>query len=255
MKKIGFAVIATLVLAMSLTSCVRNMQRDHDGDDKIVTSQRVVRNFDKIVVSTSCDVHYVQGNAPSVRITGPERMLKRIITECNGNTLTIKLTKAGSLMEWYEGDDVDVYVTSPDLIDVTMNGSGDFSADGKVDSDTLNISLFGSGDLNMSDIICDEMTTTLKGSGDIDIQRLECGKSSVFLSGAGDIDIQQFNVAQSNVVLRGVGDISIGFNHCGSAECELYGVGDITLKGDVKSFKKSIMGTGDIDTNEMKVTK
>jgi hypothetical protein len=214
-----------------------------------------VRNFDKIVLNASCDVHYVQGNVPSVRISGPSDVVKNIVTECDGTTLTIKYSKVFSLLQLSNQGNVAVFVTSPDLIDVTMNGSGDFTADGKIDSDTLNVSLFGSGDVYLSNIICDKMNTLLKGSGDVDIKRLECQESTIFLSGAGDIDVKQYHVAKSNVTLRGVGDIDLDLNDCGSADCELYGVGDITLKGNVKTFKQNVMGTGNIDSEELKVDK
>ena len=181
MKKIGFAVIATLVLAMSLTSCEKYAAwpwwRRQDSDESRGGEISI-----KSLVSTSCDVHYVQGNAP-MRITGPERMLKRIITECNGNTLTIKLTKAEV---WWNGMRATTWTCTwlprPNRCNDERFGrllgwrkGGQWYAEHQ--------SLREVATWIWRDIICDEMTTTLKGS-DIDIQRLECGKSSVFLSGA-----------------------------------------------------------------------
>ena len=54
---------------------------------------------------------------------------------------------------------MEVYVTSPDLIGVTLKGSGEFISSEKVDSDNLEITLAGSGDILFTEIICDKIKT------------------------------------------------------------------------------------------------
>ena len=252
MKRIGF-IVFSLILMISLSSCVRHYSRLSYKNSPQTTSKRVVKYFDKIVMDACCNVHYIQGDAPSVRVVGPVKMVKGIVTECDGSTLTIRLSTSDEFFGFGDSNNVDVYVTSPDLIDVKLNGSGDFSAEGKIDSDTLNVCLFGSGDVDVSDVICDKMTTTIRGSGNISVKRLQCLESSISLYGAGDIKINHFNVEKSDIVLRGVGDVDVDFADCGSVKCELYGVGNITLNGSVRSLTKKVMGTGDIDSDELKI--
>ena len=252
MKRIGF-ILFSLILMISLSSCVRHYSRLSYKNSPQTTSKRVAKYFDKIVMEACCNVHYIQGDAPGVRVVGPSKMVKRIVTECDGSTLTIRLSVSDEFFGFGDSNNVDVYVTSPDLIDVKLNGSGDFSADGKIDSDTLNVCIFGSGDVDLSDVLCDKMTTSLRGSGDIRVKRLQSTESSISLYGAGDINVNHYNVNKSDIVLRGVGNVDVGFADCGSVACELYGVGDISLSGSVKSLTKKVMGTGDIDTDELKI--
>ena len=114
-----------------------------------------------------------------------------------------------------------------------MEGSGDFCINGKLDTDTLNLYLKGSGDIEMANVICDEFHSTLLG--------------------VGDIDIKSLTAKRSDVKLKGVGDVKIHFVNSGYASLDLQGVGDIFLSGNVKNFRKRTRGTGDINFDKLRV--
>ena len=114
-------------------------------------------------------------------------------------------------LNWGDRDELTIYVSSPDLVGVRLNGSGDFISRRQIDTDVMNVVLRGSGDIEFDDIICDRFTTELIGSGDIKINQLEARTSSAMVIGSGDVVINQSNVIDTNLSLRGSGDISVNF--------------------------------------------
>ena len=229
--------ILLLLVALGITSCVMTCDRPISGDQ--IVESRHHRGFERIEISGSPTVVYTQADTIGVRLEGPEKMVENIVTEVEDHILYIHNKgrvnlKVGFInLNWGDKDDVTVYVSSPDLVGVRLNGSGDFISRKQVDTDVMDIVLRGSGDIDFEDIICDACTTELVGSGDININRLDTRKSTAVLVGSGDINIIQTNVVETDISLKGSGDI--------------------TLKGTLNHYDGHKNGSGDIDTNQLKV--
>lgn len=243
MRKIGILSGLGLVL-LGMTSCI-HVNDGRVGRGEIITEERSVGNFEKIRVLSSCDVLYTQGDTVSVTVEGEKQDVERTEVIQQGNTLVIT-HKNNKLMSGFNNHEVNVYVTSPDLIGVSMRGSGDFKAAGHIDTDTLDIELTGSGDMDFEDIVCDELRTTLKGSGDVEVKRVQCNYSSVFLMGSGDVEVNHERVAKANLSLKGSGDIKAGFANGGDVNAEILGSGDIIIKGNPGNIRKRVRGSGDV---------
>ena len=254
-KQLFLTGILMVTIAMLSTSCV-NMKIGMDGD--VVTEYRPLKDFEKIEISGSPNVYYVQADTFSVKVKGSKEGLENILTEVNDGTLSVRNRgKMGVVnIVIHDEDQAEVYVTSPDLVSVRLNGSGDFSSDQRVDTDQMEIVLRGSGDMTIKDLICDACHVELVGSGNIDVNRLETKKSDVTLIGSGDIAIEQWRVISTRLHLKGSGDIKVGFNEgCQAVESELRGSGDITLKGVVSRFSQQITGSGDVDVDQLEIVK
>lgn len=252
MKK-RFFVMAGILLAAGvvMASCVQDLKSLGGADaGPQMTESRDLKGFEEIEISGSPKVVYTQGQSFGVKVVGPKRFVESIITEVKGKTLSIRNKgKVGIVNIQRDYDDAAVYVTSPDLTAVRLNGSGDFESKQRVDTDKMLIVLRGSGDISFSDIICDHCTTELTGSGDIDIDRLEAVRSNVSLVGSGDIDVKQWKVDNTDLTLRGSGDIEVNFMEgCKKANCQMAGSGDIKLKGRLEHYDVQKRGSGEIDT-------
>lgn len=259
-KQSMMASLLVLVMAQTIISCVscekRAMVAFDDGPD--VTQVRHLKGFDKIEIWGSPTVNYSQSDTFSVRVEGPERLVDNIITKVEDGTLSIRNKgKIGMVnINFGNMNDVVVYVKSPDLISVLLNGSGDFISQNRIDTDEMRVVLRGSGDMTFNDILCDHCTAELTGSGDIDIQRLESITSSVTLIGSGDLDVLQWNVRETDIMLRGSGDIAVRFDgDCKKVDCQLVGSGDISLRGKVERFSQHKSGSGDIDIDKLVIEK
>ena len=232
------------------TSCrVKERLNVFEGGPR-VTDVRQHNGFEEIEIKGSPTVYYTQADSFSVRVTGPQNYVDDILTEINGKTLVVRNRGKISVVNIsFEGEDeVAVYVTSPDLVSLRLNGSGDFVSKRLIDSDNMDIVLRGSGDIDIDSLICDRCQVELVGSGDIDVNRLEAQRVSASLIGSGDIDLKLKKVQNTKLSLKGSGDIDAHFAEgCGTVDCELRGSGDISIKGPVGKVNSHKFGSGDIN--------
>jgi hypothetical protein len=254
-KQLVTGSLMLLMTALTMTSCIHEM-RVVNSSSPAVSEIRQHKGFDQIEIWGSPNVYYTQADSFSVRIEGPKDVVDNIVTKVSDQTLSIRNKgKLGFVNIVMFGDDqLNVYVSSPDLIRVELNGSGTFVSKRRVDTDNLEISLRGSGDINFNDIICDHCTTNLTGSGDIVVNRLESQTSDVSLVGSGDMTISQWRVHETDVELRGSGDVKVDFvEGCQKVTSHLVGSGDIILTGKVNQFHMTKNGSGDMDTDHLSV--
>ncbi len=255
MKNIVFFVFALVLASCSCGNSVRDLGVKLSGEKS--SEYRNLRGFERIQVNGSPTVYFDQADSFSVLVKGPKELVENIITEVDGSTLSIRNRgKIGMFNVSFGNSDNDlaIYVCGPDLIGVTLSGSGDFISRYPVDTDNLSIQLKGSGNIEFNSIICDRCNAEVVGSGDLDIKQLDAQYTDAALTGSGDLDIRQKNVAATRLVLRGSGDIDVNFlEGCGSVDAELAGSGDITLKGVVTILNKSKRGSGDINTGSLRI--
>ena len=260
MKK-GLNLMSGLMLlaaALVMTSCVDVWKSQTIFGAKNVVEWRNLNGFEKIEISGSPTVYYNQTDSFSVKVKGPESLVENIITERNGKTLVIRNKgKFGMFnVQLGENGELAIYVTSPDLTSICLNGSGDFISRQRIDTDDMDVTLRGSGDIQVNNLICDRCHVELIGSGDIDLTSVEAQEASAVLIGSGDIDLCLRNVNDTRLSLKGSGDITAEFSkYCGSVDCDLRGSGDITLEGKVKRFSQYKSGSGDIDVDKLYILK
>lgn len=190
-----------------------------------------VDGFEKIALAGSVDVKYVQGDTTSVIAKGTADMVERLDIKSDGTTLRVKYKDNNGIHINIGSKSAVVYVTSPDIVEVAITGSGDFRSKGHVDTDNMNIMVKGSGDVSFSDIICNSLEASVYGSGDVELKNVKAARTSF--------------------VVKGSGDISAKFDGCGTVESFIYGSGDISLKGKVRSEKHVIKGSGDVHTGKL----
>ena len=171
MKKVVFAIMALAVL----TSCKGLNVSCSSTNKTTIEENRQLKDFERITLLGSLDVHYAQADSFSVVVKGPAKAIKNVETEVEHNTLKVNMKNSTSIIHWSseDMDDVTVYVTSPDFLGISLQGSGDFSCERKLDTDNLDISLRGSGDITFEDIICDRVKVSLVGSGDVDVNNID----------------------------------------------------------------------------------
>lgn len=248
MKKIFPMMIAGM---MALTSCVVTTTKE-EGQAK---RQVDVPVFEKIEIIGSPTVSYAQGDSVSVYVEGALEDVTRLEAKVHGNVLHVSLKDEGLLKNMLHGSvgKLTVHVTSPDLIGVTLTGSGDFISRQPLDTDNMDIVLRGSGEIKFASIICDRIKAELEGSGDIDLNGVQTQDAHLSVLGSGDMDVRLQRVPKATISLVGSGDIDVGFDECGTANCQLTGSGDIELKGSLRQLNKNKSGSGDIETKHLTV--
>lgn len=249
-------VLATAIVVLSITSLssCRFDISSFEKRDKVPTTQiRKVKPFERIEVNNSIYVHYEQGNEIGVKVSGDKDEIENVLTESDGETLKIELKNKSFVFGIKMNHQIDVYVTSPDILSVNMYGSGDFEAAKQIDTDNLYVTLNGSGDMTFNDIICDKFKGELLGSGDMNFKKIVSRNTDFNVTGSGDMKAKTFDVTKTTISLVGSGDIDIYFNKCGSVSSNLTGSGDITLRGDAVHVEQGKAGSGDYHTSDLHI--
>lgn len=223
-----------LVMFMSV-SCSLNAGQ-YKGADAAVTSKGAdvekdfkLSGFDKIVLKGSVDIKYVQGDNFSVIAKGARSMVDNLDIVSDGTTLTVGFKEKKAGVSRQINGSATVYVASPALTAVSIVGSGDFSAERHVTAENMELSV--------------------KGSGDIDFEDLKCKILKAEVIGSGDIEMDKVMADKAGLVVKGSGDISARFKNGGSVYSSIQGSGDIRLKGDVRSERHDVRGSGDVSTS------
>lgn len=235
MQFVVAAVTAALFAGCSSTAGndVKNSSAMVFGNEKNIKKELVVDNFSKIRINGGAEVKFVQtsGEKPRVYIEGRAKNVEN--TKVVSENDALQVSQTGNVFINWDGGNVVVTVYAPDLTSVEINGSGDFDAAGKVDTDNLSIRVKGSGEVDFADVICDDASIEIYGSGDV---------------GIGKLTAQH----HTDISVKGSGDVDVEFWHSGSVDCTVTGSGDVTLKGSAKSLRKYVVGSGDISSEKLK---
>ena len=250
MKKV-ILMFFVAVIMLFVTSCrVCNTVRHDEGPQ----TTRVVkaRSFNYVSADVVGDIYYTQSDTLGIRIVGPKEEVDRIKVEFKGDGLLFSTESNISSILNIRGqyDGVDIYISSPNLVGVNVNGVTEFHA-GKVDTDNMMVNLFGVGSVDIGNIICDHFDARVNGTGDVEVKSLEAITAKASLKGTGDISMSCHKVQDTVLSLQGTGDIDADMDNCGKVNANLQGTGDIKIKGVVSVLEKNEYGTGDIDTDDL----
>lgn len=134
-------------------------------------------------VGVPATVHYSEGGAPRVVVTGSDEMLRRV--------------RFGDGDIWMDNDDrffwnsdherLDVTVTGVRLDDFSVSGSGKLFL-GKLKRDQLAINVSGSGAVELDASVSGDTNLKVSGSGHINFGGLEARSLKARISGSGGID-------------------------------------------------------------------
>lgn len=230
MKRIAF--IASLALALVALSA---------SSASIITKPVNVDPFDQIVTKGKFDIKYYPGDQ-SVKICGPQAAVDKFSLQVVNGVLTIDSGKT----TFIRNDKLVVYVSTPTLKGVRIEGAGDFEADrgvvgknveltvagaGDIDvkrleAETVKISINGAGDIDLENTSCETLEIIVNGAGEADIEGLECRKLDANINGAGSADLSG-HAQEATIILNGAGGIDISELRCDNINSQINGIGKI----------------------------
>ncbi len=224
MKKTLLVLFALMAMAMS--ACEHRLSGAQRS--KVTTQAVQTPYFENIEIAGSYDVHFTQGDKISVSVRGTAKSRERLSVQVVGKTLYVKAKSKGYGNFWSDSDDVDIYVTAPNLLAVSIIGSGEFECEKKIDTSSIKLLITGSGNIDINNLICNNITAKIAGSGDIDLKKLVTDTSFFSISGSGDIEVENAKINKATNKIAGSGDISITgiVNH---HDDNVAGSGDIVI--------------------------
>jgi hypothetical protein len=206
-----------LLVSLGLSGC-------HDREvnrGPTITETRDVSDFDSISLRGSARLVVHISDKTSLSIEGPERVVKRLTTDVDGDTLHIR----NSGKEWVFGDSdrrLTINVTTPALEELQIQGSND-----------VRLSGFNGG----SSTIDIEGAANLVANGKLD-------ELVVRMQGAGRANLRDLVANEAKVTVDGVGSVHV--NATESLDATMNGVGAILYSGAPHEVNTSMNGVGTI---------
>lgn len=168
-----------------------------DGGPR-TTQSRQVAAFTRIDNLGAAQLRVHVGEPRSVRVEAGRHVIGDVRTEVHSGMLQVTYEHDGF---WHRHVVVDVSV--PRLDRIAVEGSGDVDADG-IAGDALQLRTDGSGDITAQGRV-DRLALDINGSGDSDLSDLAAGEANVSVGGSGDADVRAGR--RLDVAIDGSGDV------------------------------------------------
>ncbi len=236
------AAITTGIFAAGLATAACGAAHGEDGGPTVAKNYSV-GGFEQIEVAGRYDVEVRTGAAPSVRASGPQKTMERMVVEVRGDRLLIHPRKERRMFQlgsWSHGK-VKLLVTVPHLRAAEIAGSGDIRIN-EVRGQSFDGQIAGSGDLSVDKLEVQSLKLGIAGSGAARARSGRARQVEYEIAGSGDIDGKGVASETASVSIAGSGSVSA--NASGTAKVEIMGSGDVDMTGGAKcSISKAGSGS------------
>ena len=144
----------------------------------------------------------------------------------------------------YSLSPIEVKVRTKHLTYVELSGSGSFTCESGIKTESLKIRSSGAGSVEINDLSAkNSIEIMTSGAGKVNLDGAKAKDLSVEMNGAGKVEVQGIESKTATAIIRGAGKITLG-GKTGNAIYKLNGVGVIdaeSLKADnVRSDRAGI---------------
>lgn len=210
-------------------------------------AQSEIRNvpvFSEISLRVSGTLHLKQGDTQKVEIEASQSTLDELITEVSGRTLVIRFRTSNLFSRNFRPGKVDIYVTVPEVNALGISGSGDIIAQTPISSRIIDLTVSGSGNINIADLNSEKVKANISGSGDIVLGGGKIAQEfEGTISGSGNIKAAGYEAKRVDIKIMGSGNCSIHTN--GDLYARIAGSGNVYYGGN-PNLDTSIAGSGKV---------
>jgi hypothetical protein len=189
------SLMVILAALLALAGCSFNK-----GSGNVVDDTRSVSGFSRISVGGNAKVIVEQNGSESLTISAEDNLLPYLTSQVRGDTLELGIQTDVSIRPTR---DIVYHITVKELRGLSISGSGDVDIR-NVDTDQLAIEVDGSGEITAAGR-ADTQTISISGAGDYQAKDLESSVTVIDIAGTGSA---QVSASQSlDVTISGSGDI------------------------------------------------
>jgi hypothetical protein len=229
MKKL-FNLLLISILSIGVSYAQSKEERDLEG-------------FTGIGFSVAGTLVLEQGNTFSVVLEGDDDYIEEIETTVQGDMLVISHDRWISIAR--NKRDLTVYVTMPGVDKLSVSGSGNIIADRSIKSDELDMSVSGSGNIKLADLVAESVDCNISGSGSLEL-RGSALEGELSISGSGKYRGDSFRLNTLGVQISGSGTCSTLVED--KLVARVSGSGDVYYSGS-PSVDARISGSGKVRKN------
>ncbi|NQU87227.1 MAG: DUF2807 domain-containing protein [Mariniphaga sp.] len=206
--------------------------------------KRDVSSFSEISLRVPGKLYLQQGNSQSVEIEAKSSTLEKIITEVKGGELIIKFENERFFWRNFKPGEIEIHITVREIEGLAISGSGNIIANDEIETNSLNLAISGSGDIQISDLKADRIKASISGSGDIEIEDGGVADElTISISGSGNINTSGFEAENVRVKVSGSGNSRVFATD--NLDVRVAGSGDVQYSGN-PDVDSSIAGSGSV---------
>ena len=228
---------------MLSASCMNPFHKTIRGDGNITTSERNVSAAQRIKCSGNYDIQLTQGSPVSVKITADQNLQSYIVTDINGDELSIHYQHDVNLDPTQK---IKIDIVTDRLEGFQLNGAGNVVTTNKfTGGDHLDLGIAGSGNIHF-DVNTPQISSDISGTGDIYLTG-ETRDSKINIAGNGNYHADDLKAENAKIEIAGNGDAHLFADS--TLDIHIAGVGNVYYKGN-PSITQNIAGTGKIKKEE-----
>ena len=201
---------------------------------------REVAEFSKVSLRTAGTVHITQGDTYSVVVEASDKVLESLETVVNDGKLIIG--QEGKWWNWSVNDDLDVYITMRDIEGLGLSSSGKILGQNKFKTGDLDLSLSGSGRIEV-ETASEDLKASISGSGKLIISG-SCDAIKVSISGSGRISAENMSAKTCRANISGSGNARVNVSEALGAS--ISGSGGVHYLGDPDHVNSKVSGSGSV---------
>ncbi len=233
MKKL--VLLTTLPAALFFSSCEKDRSCEK-GDGPIETAELNIADFHSFSLELPATVFLTQGSEQRVLVEAQSNVINDLEVDVRNGHWEIELDEC-----YRKYKDVVFYITIPEIEKIGVAGSGEVIGENTISEDNVELSIAGSGDIDLS-LHVERLETKISGSGDMKLEG-STDFHEAAISGSGDISAYDLESEVTDASIAGSGSCRVHVND--ALDVTISGSGDVYYKGD-PSVNSVISGSGDI---------
>ncbi|MBO9730596.1 MAG: DUF2807 domain-containing protein [Chitinophaga sp.] len=233
--------LATMAISATvlLNSCNAIGQNRVKGNGHVTKEERQVAAFHRVKAEGVMNVYLAQGPAKAAVIEAEDNIIPLIeLVEEDGRLIVRE--KRGYNISTHKG--INVYLTTPEIDEVALSGSGDVQLTDKFTSSTpVKVALSGSGNVK-GELTAPAVKASIAGSGDMYLKG-QTKDINVSIAGSGNFRSDALLAENVDVSIAGSGDADVYASV--KLNAKIAGSGDVHYKG-TPEVSSSVAGSGSV---------
>lgn len=211
-----------------------------------------VGDFKSIYVNSNYTVYLKQTNKQEVNAEADPDILALTKIFVEDGVLMINVERKPDNPNkslWAKIDDIKlrptmkVMVSMKNISDLQVNGGGKIVSENSLASDNLNLSVSGSGTIDL-DIKGNQVKTNVSGSGDVALKGYAT-RNEITMSGSGNLNSFPCELETAKVKVSGSGNCELSATN--NLDVLVLGSGSVKHKGNTKEVTKKVYGSGSVE--------
>jgi len=207
------------------------------GSGPMKTETRSARDFHAVELDLSGDVELRVAEQFSVEVQAQENLLPLLKTEVEDGRLKIYFSENVS-----HSEHVKIKISGPAFDGLSVSGSGKITVLTPIQSERMNASIAGSGDLIIQQATFGALDCIVSGSGGMELGGT-ANATQVDISGSGDVQAKQLSTNEMRARIAGSGSVTAHVVQV--LKADIAGSGDIFYSGE-PSVEMNIAGSGTV---------